>query len=369
MKPKRRRVLFLVPSLAGGGAERIFSMLLFHLDRSRFEPHLAVLQAIGEYRQDIPKDVVLHDLKVSRIRYALPSMIRLVWRINPDTILCTLGHLNLALIFAKPFFPSGTKLVVRESTIASALLKQETRYPRIWGWLYRHLYRRADKVVCSSDTMVNDLMKHFKIPREKIVRIYNPVDAKRVQELAQIGENPFRGPGPHLITVGRLSGEKGLDLLLEAMPEVREVLPTAELNILGQGPLLECLLEHAKKLGLAQAIHFWGFQQNPWRYMLHADVLVLPSRFEGLPNVLLEALTLRKRVVATDCPSAVREVQDSGGGMVLVPPDAPKALAEGIISVCKMLHEPGRPETNSEVGLRKFDLQQAVGEYSELLLS
>src|SRR6266403_1402478 len=110
---RRTKVLFLIPTLEGGGAERVFSMLLAHLDRTRFEPHLAVLQIAGAYRQDIPEDVVMHDLKVPRVRYALPSIVRLVWKVRPQTILSTLGHLNLALILCKPLLPRATKLVVR----------------------------------------------------------------------------------------------------------------------------------------------------------------------------------------------------------------------------------------------------------------
>src|SRR5260370_38299311 len=98
----RKKILLLIPSLAGGGAERVFSILLHHLDRTRFELHLAVLQTKGAYMADIPRDVTVHDLKVFRVRYALPSIARLVWRLRPQTVLSTLGHLNLALILCHP---------------------------------------------------------------------------------------------------------------------------------------------------------------------------------------------------------------------------------------------------------------------------
>src|ERR1700757_4209253 len=108
MAGERKRILFLLPSLTGGGAERVFTTLLRHLDRTRFEPHLALLQATGAYMEDIPKDVPIYDLKVPRVRYGLPAILRLIWRLRPQTILATMGHLNIALISAKPFFPPDT---------------------------------------------------------------------------------------------------------------------------------------------------------------------------------------------------------------------------------------------------------------------
>ena len=364
MTPRRKKVLLLVPCLGGGGAERVFSMLLRHLDRSRFEPHLALLKAGGAFLEDIPKDVVIHDLKASRVRYAVPRIVRLVWKIRPQTLLSTMGHLNLALILAKPLLPAGIRLLVRETAVASAILVEEARHPWLWIWLYRRLYRRANAVVCLSNSMVEDLVEHFGLPREKLVRIYNPVDTQRVRELAKIGANPYYGPGPHLVTAGRMTRQKGFDVLLNAMSAVLEHFPSARLAILGEGPLRSQLTEQTERLGLTGVVQFLGFQQNPWRYIKHADLFVLPSRYEGLPNVLLETLTLGTPVVATDCVGATREVQESGAEMVLVPLGDPTALAEAIVSVCSRRR--GYSMETSQPALDLFDLDRVVEEYAAL---
>ena len=359
MVGERKKVLFLLPSLTGGGAERVFTTLLRHLDRARFEPHLALLQATGAYMEDIPKDVPIHDLKVSRVRYGLPAILRLVWRLRPKTILATMGHLNIALICAKPFFPRDTRLLVREAVIPSALFREENKNIRIWGWLYRHIYKHADKIVCLSDSMVADLVENFAIPREKLVRIYNPVDTGKVRELAQTGNNPFSGAGPNLVAAGRVCRQKGFDLLIHAMPAVLQRFPRAQLMILGEGPLEAELKEQSRNLGLQEKVILLGFQANPWLYLKHADAFILPSRYEGLPNVLLEALALGTRVVVSDCPGGIREIRDSVGSMAVVPPEDPSALAEAIISVCSS----PAPVVES---LGRFDLQQVVSEYSNI---
>ena len=359
MSGERKKILFLLPSLSGGGAERVFTILLRHLDRARFEPHLGLLQAHGAYMDDIPKDVPVYDLKASRVRYALPSITRLIWKLRPQTILATMGHLNIALIAAKLFFPPDTKLIVREAVIPSALFREENKNVRLWGWLYRNFYKRADTVVCLSDSMVSDLVENFGIPRERLVRIYNPVDTEKIRELAQTGSNPFKGTGSHLVAAGRICRQKGLDVLIDAMPAVLRRFPDARLVILGEGPLEAELKEQAQNLGLEEKVVFLGFQANPWLYLKHATVFVLPSRYEGLPNVLLEALALGTPVVVSDCPGGIREIRDSVGNMAVVPPENPAALVEAIITVCSS----PVPAIDS---LGRFDLQQVVSEYSDI---
>jgi glycosyltransferase involved in cell wall biosynthesis len=365
MSIAKKRILFLVPSLIPGGAQRVFSTLLRHLDRNRFEIHLALLEAKGAYLGDVPGDVVVHDLRVGRMRYALPSIVKVAWKVRPATIFSTLAYLNLTLLMAKPLLPAKTSIVVRESTTPSIFLKEETRHPHLWEWSYRHFYRKADAVVCLSDSMVNELADRYAVPRARLVRIYNPVDAASLKQLAGAGANPFHGTGLKLVTAGRLSREKGTDVLLDAMPTVLRNFPETQLIILGDGPLEAELKEQARKLGIESAVQFAGFQQNPWPYLKHADFLVMPSRYEGLPNAALEALALGTPVIATDCPGAIREIQAGDDRVVLAAAEDPRALADAIISEARSR---GANFTQNDCSQRltQFDLQQVVGEYSRL---
>jgi glycosyltransferase involved in cell wall biosynthesis len=367
MNPERKRVLLLVPSLIHGGAQRVFSTLLRHLDRERFEIHLALLEAKGAFLADVPGDVVVHDLKVARIRYALPGIVKAIWKIRPRTVLSTLVYVNLTLLFSKPLLPRGTRVIVRESTAPGAFLSQETRYPRLWRWMIRRLYRKADRVVCLSDAMLSEMAEHFAVPREKLVRICNPVDVEAVRKLSGVGGNPFSGPGPRLVTAGRLSREKGLDVLLDSMPAVVQRSPGVQLIILGDGPLEEELRAQAKRLCLTGAVVFAGFQQNPWPYLKHADLFILPSRYEGLPNALLEALALGTPVVASDCPGAMQELRGSGTPIHLVPPEDPIALANAILAIigCGMPKVPAGQDATQE-GMARFSLEQVLEEYARL---
>ena len=139
--------------------------------------------------------------------------------------------------------------------------------------------------------------------------------------------------------------------------------PHAQLIILGEGPLeAELKSNRHKILDYMQKVIFLGFQANPWRYFKHADAFILPSRYEGLPNVLLEALALGTPVVVSDCPGGIREIRESVGNMAVVPPEDPGALAEAIITVC------GGPAPAIE-SLGRFDLQQVVVRIQQYFLT
>lgn len=361
--PKKKKVLFLIPSLTGGGAERVFTLLLRHLDRDRFEPQLAVLESGGTYTGDVPADVVIHDLAAPRVRYALPGLIRLIWKTRPDTIVSTLGHLNVAISLFRNLLPPSLRVIVREAIFVSSLLPELSKNRRTWSWLYRHSYKQADLIICLSDSMVEDMADNFGLSREKMVRIYNPVDVAKVNVEASREPNPLTGPGPHIVAAGRLNRQKGFDVLLNAMPKVLAALPGARLSILGEGELKGALEEQARGLQLTASVQLLGFKKNPWVFLKHADVFVLPSRYEGMPNVMLEAMALGTPVVATNCPGAVAEIHAMTGAVAMVPTEDAGALADAIIAAC---HVDKDRDASARQLQKLFDVQRVVDEYSEV---
>jgi len=367
MTQERKKVLFLVPAFAAGvgGAERVIATILRYLDHSRFECHLALVGTGGAYLDRVPPSVSVHELGVSRMRYALPAIIRLVWRLRPRTLLTTVTHLNFMLVLARPFLPRDLRLLLREATTPGAFIQKDTQHPILWRWGYRHLYPRAKKIICLSDSMVEEMVLHFAIPREKLVRIYNPVDNTLLQ-LAAGQFNPYQGNVPHLVVAGRLRKEKGFDVLLDAMPAIIQSFPSVRLAVLGEGPQESELKAQAARLGVVEHVDFMGFRQNPWPYIKHADLFVLASRFEGLPNAMLEALALGTPVVATDCSGGIREIPRSAGRITLVPPDSPNALAEGIIAALGQRKRSAYLPPQVPGCLKDFEIEHVVSEYSRL---
>src|SRR6185503_9467291 len=149
---------------------------------------------------------------------------------------------------------------------------------------------------------------------------------------------------------GRLSEEKGVDLLLEAMCHVIELIPTAKLTIIGKGALRDSLVRQCAVLGLEDCVTFSGFQSNPYPFLQKADVFVLTSRYEGLPNALLEALALGTPAVSVNCPGGVSELAELFSGRLAICPRDPRALAEQIVRILaqdREQHLPTSPSRNA----------------------
>ncbi|PYX90339.1 MAG: glycosyl transferase, partial [Acidobacteria bacterium] len=126
--------------------------------------------------------------------------------------------------------------------------------------------------------MKKNLIHEFGLARSNVVRIYNPVDINSIGVLASSEPRPVSDPGPNLIAVGRFSHEKGFDLLLRAMPHVRQAVPTAVVTLVGEGPDLPLLQALQRELGLESCVRFVGVRRNPYPFLKHADLAVLPSR-------------------------------------------------------------------------------------------
>ena len=319
------RILFALPGLHGGGAERVVVTVLRHLDRARFEPHLLVAAAVGPYLGEVPADVPVHAVGATRLRRALPGLVRAVWRLRPAAIASTQGYMNFALLLARPLLPR-TRLVVRE-VIGERYLENSRHRDLLYRWYLRRV-RVADRIVTQSDGAAREIAARVDARPGQVARIYNPVDVTRVLNEARAGERPYAGAGPHVVAAGRIGPQKGFDLLLEAFARAR--VEGATLTILGEGPDRAALLRRAHDLGIGPAVRFVGFQSNPYRYFAAADVFALSSRYEGLPNVVLEALAAGCPVVACACSDGVRELVRDGVNGLLVPPEDPGALAAAL---------------------------------------
>jgi len=305
-------VLFTIPTLEGGGAERVFVTLLRHLDRERFEPHLALVERKGGYLADLPDDVPVYVLG-GRNPLSFLRLLRLIRRLRPDTVFSTLTFHNTLVLLLKPFAPKGTRFVARETCLPTVHVR---RMP--YGWLRWRLYapanRRADAMLCETEDMAADVARAG-VSRERTRVIPNPLDIAAIAARAEVDANPF-GPGRHLVGAGRFVPQKGFDLLLPAFAQVAARHPDVTLHLLGQGPDRAALERRARELGVAGRVVFEGFQDNPFPWFRHADLFVLPSRYEGFPNVVLEVLSLGTPVVAFACPGGTAVMDGVNGWTV-----------------------------------------------------
>lgn len=302
---KKIKILFIVPSLRGGGAERVVSILLQYLDTTKFDLTLVLLQKEGKFLNDIPDYIKIIDLKSKRVRNSISKIIKTIKSENADIVFSTLGHLNLLISILRPFLNKNTIFIGRESNTVSVINKQD-KFPKLMDFLYRRFYNNFDYIVAQAQYMKDDLVHNYDIISDKIIVINNPIDFEKVKKLSYEVEDPlFDKSKINLISVGRLAYQKGFDTLIEIMEKLDE---RFFLTILGQGPdytKLESLIEEKK---LSQKIKLQGFVNNPYPYMRQADFFVLSSRFEGFPNVVLESNACQTPVIAFNCPGGTSEI-------------------------------------------------------------
>jgi glycosyltransferase involved in cell wall biosynthesis len=234
---------------------------------------------------------------------------------------------------------------------------------RVYHWLDRRLLPAADRVVVMSHSQAS----RFAVCRNRVVQVYNavvPVSPVAVPIHTQrLLDHVETLPRPRIGVVGRLSAEKGVDVMVDALAELRARGTDASLVLAGDGPERAALVAQASRLGLGDAVHFLGpvLPIEPLYPLL--DVLVIPSRSEGLPNVLLEALRADLPVVSTRV-GAVPEVLDGSGAGRTVPPGNANALAEAVAATLAEPAEAARDDRSAVVG--RFSLEQRVEAHLQL---
>ena len=359
---KKIKLLITAPSMRGGGAERFISILLKYIDRNSFVPVLGLVQKEGPLLAELPPDVKVVDLNAGRVRYAIIKIIRLIHNERPEVSFSTLGHLNLALLVCRLLAPAGVKFVIRETNIPSINF-QQSAFPRLLPFLYRLLYGRADKIVCQSDDMREDLIGTFGVSRGKTVVINNPVDVDAIKRCSNDAGRLFEQGKVNLVAVGKLKYQKGFDLLIEAISHIKK--KEVHLTILGEGSEMDNLERLKRDLGLSEQVTLKGLVDNPYPYMFQADLFVLSSRFEGFPNVVLEAMACETPVVAFECPGGINEIIEDGVNGWKVSPEDTRALARAIETAMKTPLDTNLIRKSVQ---ERFGVEKIVHEYEKVFL-
>ncbi|MGB8259830.1 MAG: glycosyltransferase [Terracidiphilus sp.] len=361
----RSRLLLLIPHLGGGGAERVIANLAHGLSRESFDIHLGILGANGPGAPPLPPDVTAYRFGTGRVRASALAVVSLVRRLRPDLILCGIYHLNFLVLFLRPLFPRGTRIVVRQNgSVASTLAASSC--PSFARLLYRLLYPWASRVLCQSQEMAAELASEAGVPLSSIAVLPNPVDFDAIRNAGPAAPPVWRGPGPHLLAMGRLSDEKGFDILLEAFVQVHREFPSASLLIAGTGAEMDRLRALPAKLSLGDSVRFAGAVNEPWGLFPGATLFVLPSRQDALPNALLEAAAAGLPIVATPASKGLADLLRGQPGVWLAPEVSAQALAASLLA-CLRLVEPGDRFPHPFV--KPFRLGRSLAAYERLLLS
>lgn len=314
-------------TLEGGGSERVMVTIMNNIDRKKYKICLLLMQKKGFFLESLRSDIDVVDFKCTQIRYMFPKLVKWLRSEQPDIVFSTIGSLNLCVTICSFFTPRKIKHIARESSIPS-IGNQVFRIPAIQNFLYRQLYPSIDRIICQSQFMKADLVENFGISANQIEVNYNPVEVDEIKKKSLLPCPEMNKDEYNLLAVGRLNKIKRFHLLIDSFSLIPD--KKVKLTILGIGAQEEPLKKRTRQLGIESRVSFLGFQKNPYRFMKKADALIVTSKYEGYPNVILEANLCGTPAIAFDVPGGINEIIREGMNGILVEDHNINALAQAI---------------------------------------
>jgi len=324
---KKKILMFLQSGV--GGAERVTVTIGKNLNADKYDVFFC---SVGKGDNLIAK-FIPDGFEVRHIRFSNPILqvfllFITIIRVRPNIVFSSVFNINTKLLMLKFVFPMK-KFVIRSDNNVEVFSSRQKLFMKF-------VYNKADAIIAQTQEMKDGLEKLAKIDEQKIVVLPNPVDENGIKRKLEKGMSPYGDCGcVNFVATGRFAKAKGFDILVSAFAKVQQSFTNAKLYIVGKndGSATECyntIKSMIDALSLNAKIHCVGYQENPYPYIKYADCFVLSSRYEGLPNVLLEAMYLNRPVAATKCvPIVARLIKNGENGYVAETED-PDSLAEAM---------------------------------------
>jgi glycosyltransferase involved in cell wall biosynthesis len=362
----RPPIALFIPSLHGGGAERVMVSLANGFARRGLRVDLVLVKDEGVYRSAVDGAVRVIDLNRSRTLGSVFALARYLKRERPRAVLSAMNYVNIVAIWARVLSRADCRLVISDhANLSQALVDAPGTIKKALPWLMKRSYPRADAIVTVSDGVADDLSTTLGLARSRIVTRHNPIETiELLRKREETLDHPWCAPGqpPVILGAGRLSKEKDFATLIKAFEHLRAS-RNARLIILGEGAerrALEALRESSAHRG---DILLAGYQANPYNWMRAASIFVLSSRWEGFGNVLVEAMACGTSVISTRCPSGPEEILAQGKWGRLTPVGDARAMAAAIEAT---LDDAARPDVQTRS--QDFSVARAVDAYLDVLV-
>ena len=357
-------IAIFIPSVHGGGAERAMIVFARELVRKGYRVDLVVTKFEGFLQEVVPDGVRVVDLDRPKTMAALPRLVRYLKEHQPRALYSTIMNANVVAALAARMAKVQTRVIIRESN-APVSSPKNTLFRWVTYKAAPFAYRMSQGIIAVSEGVAEELSAMDHTLSEKVQVIPTPVISEEV--LAQ-AEEPVDHPWfahkekPVVLSAGRLEGHKGFSVLLKAFKRMRARVD-ARLVVLGDGSRRHQLLQEVERLGLGRDVAFLGFKRNPFAFMKRADLFVLASEYEGLPNVIVQAMALGAPIVSTDCKTGPSEILCNGKYGRLVPVGDEVALAQ---AMQETLQEP-RGEEASRYALARYGAAEAARGYLSMV--
>ena len=307
---KKKIIIFLQDGV--GGAERMSVLFGKSLPVEYFDVRFILVErdsktSIADF---IPKDYSIIRVPNSNPFKMMFQLFCIIRQEKPHVVFSSVMYLNTKILPFRLLFTS-TQFVIRCENYLYTFSKKQ-------HGIIRLTYRLADAIIAQTQEMKDELVQEMHIDDEKINVLQNPIDAKLIDQMVAEGENPYPQNGKkHFVASGRFAYQKGFDLLIKSFCLLTKKRNDVDLYIIGDKyyegkSIYREIINIAQENGLAEFIHCVGYQKNPYVYVKYADCFVLSSRWEGLPNVMIEALYLSTPVAAFKCIPVIERIAEEG---------------------------------------------------------
>jgi glycosyltransferase involved in cell wall biosynthesis len=298
------KIIFVLPNLQAGGAERVVSFIAQKLDEKKFDTTLIIIdyEKNAVYDLDTLKVIFLNK---SRVQSGIIDLFKYIKRHKPNIVFSAVGHLNTVMAQLTWFFPN-IKFVAREVNVLSVLAKFHKPSSRfnLKSLIAKGRFNKFDKVICQSQDMLDDLLINYDIKPNKLVIINNPITSSFKLKTKTKLSDPIQ-----FITVARLVKQKGHARIIEVLGKLDFPF---NYTIIGDGCEKDNLFKRAKELGFVDAIENIPFTKNVAKYLEKSDLYLQGSYVEGFPNAIIESCMVGTPVLAFNAPGGINEIIKPG---------------------------------------------------------
>ncbi len=363
----KKQITFLIPSMRGGGAEKVTMLLGNELVARGWEVDLLISRVEGPNFELLNPKINIVELPYkSAFSKNLFQIRSYLTTKRPHFFYCSMDRVNAIGALAHRLAGSNSKLVLSEHSNVEQILSSYSGSKFFFLNLLQLAYKRADHIVCVSEGVKQSILNLSNVEEKKLSVIYNPIESFLTAENRYTPKNREIF---HLVTAGRLSPQKNQTVLIQAFNKlVNQTDKKLTLTILGEGKMRQQLEQQIDGLGLQEKVFLPGYVDLKENFK-DKDLFVLSSDLEGFGNVIVEALSVGLPVVSTDCESGPAEILNHGELGALVPTNSPDELAQAI-----MLEIESRSEIEEKINKRiqrakDFSVSKIVDQYEELFFT
>ncbi len=314
----KKKIIFYHPHFGDGGVEKTNLLISAKLSKKYdifFLSHFFSKKFNSDFKKNNIKKILIPS---SRALFSLLKIIKIYKKIKPNLIFSIQTHANvLTLMINKFFFGNKLKIICCERI--SRTMYESHFKGKIIIFLAKIFYKYSKLVICNSKELSREYKNITK--NLKVIHIYNPTLKSNFNSLSKkftVKTKPFfLKKKPIIFSLGRLDYNKNNLMLLKAYNEIKQQI-NCDIVLMGDGEKKSSLINYAKKNNFDKNLFIYNFKKNPYPYLLRCDIFVLSSRTEGLPNVLIEALALKKFIISTKCPTGPKEILLNGKAGFLV---------------------------------------------------